>query len=68
MSPFEVAAGCDIIKISQEYPDLLIRGGIDKRILAQGKNDIDKMVDSIIPTLKKEEVIYQRATMEFLRK
>jgi len=53
MSPFEVAAGCDVLRISQEYPDLLIKGGIDKRILAQGKDDIDKMIDKIIPVLKK---------------
>ncbi|AEE96725.1 uroporphyrinogen decarboxylase family protein [Mahella australiensis] len=53
MSPFEVASGCDVIEIGKQYPDLLIRGGIDKRELARGKNAIDKLVDSILPIMKK---------------
>lgn len=35
MSPFEVASGCDVVEIGTLYPDMLIRGGIDKRILAE---------------------------------
>ena len=53
MSPFEVASGCDVVKIAKEYADLLMRGGMDKRIIAAGKDAIDKMVDYIIPALKK---------------
>ena len=53
MSPFEVASGCDVVRVSRNYPDLLIKGGMDKRVLAQGKDAIDKMVDNIVPIMKK---------------
>jgi hypothetical protein len=32
-SPFEAAPGCDVVRMVKEYPDLLIHGGFDKRIL-----------------------------------
>ena len=47
--PFEVAAGMDIRKVRQEYPDLLIAGGIDKREIAKGKEAIDRELESKIP-------------------
>lgn len=53
MSPFEVASGCDVVKIGREFPDLLISGGIDKRILAFGKDAIDRHLDYILPAMKK---------------
>ncbi len=53
MSPFEVAAGCDVIRTGEQYPDLRISGGVDKRILAQGKDAIDRMVDRIFPVMQK---------------
>jgi len=53
MSPFEVASHCDVVDLGRKYPDLLISGGIDKRILASNKEGIDKMVDSIFPIMKK---------------
>lgn len=53
MSPFEVAAGCDVVETGQKYPDLVISGGIDKRVLARGKEAIDKHLDYIIPVMKK---------------
>ncbi len=53
LSPFEVAAGCDVLRTAGEYPELLISGGIDKRILAQGKDAIDRELDRIIPPMKK---------------
>ncbi|MGI6705664.1 MAG: uroporphyrinogen decarboxylase family protein [Clostridia bacterium] len=53
MSPFEVAAGCNVVKVGQEYPDLIIRGGIDKRVLAKGKDEIDRHIDSILPVMKR---------------
>ncbi len=53
MSPFEVASGCDVVEIAKRYPDLLIRGGIDKRILARGKDDIDHEIERIMPFMKK---------------
>ena len=53
MSPFEVASGCDVVKIGKQFPDLIMSGGIDKRILVQGKEAIDRHLDSIIPTMRK---------------
>ena len=53
MSPFEVASGCDVVKIGKQYPDLIMSGGIDKRVLAQGTEAIDRHLDYIIPTMRK---------------
>ncbi|NLG24838.1 MAG: hypothetical protein GX558_05745 [Clostridiales bacterium] len=53
MSPFEVASGCDVIETGRRYPDLRISGGVDKRILAQGPDAIDRMVDRIFPAMRK---------------
>ena len=52
MSPFEVASGCDVVEIRKKYPDLVMRGGIDKRVLAKTKKDIDRMVESIVPFMR----------------
>ncbi len=52
MSPFEVAAGCDVVEIGQQYPGLALFGGIDKRVLAQGLAAIDAMVERILPALR----------------
>ena len=52
LSPFEVASGCDVVRTGREYPELLIRGGFDKRILAAGKDAIDREVDRIMPVMK----------------
>lgn len=52
MSPFEVAAGCDVVRAGRQYPDLAIFGGIDKRELAKGKDAIDRMVDAILPVMQ----------------
>jgi uroporphyrinogen decarboxylase len=53
LSPFEAASFCDVVRTAGEYPDLLISGGFDKRILAQGKDAIDREVDRIMPVMKK---------------
>ena len=53
MSPFEVASGCDVVKAGREYPDLVITGGIDKRVLARGRADIDRMLEYILPAMRK---------------
>jgi uroporphyrinogen-III decarboxylase len=53
MSPFEVSSGCDVVKIRKQYPELIMSGGIDKRILAQGKEALDCHLDYIIPTMRK---------------
>ncbi|MFA7672438.1 MAG: uroporphyrinogen decarboxylase family protein [Clostridia bacterium] len=49
MSPFEVASGCDVVEVRKKHPDLLIAGGFDKRIIAAGKDAIDREVDRIMP-------------------
>ena len=49
MSPFEVASGCDVVEIAQQYPELIMSGGIDKRILASGKDAIEAHLRHILP-------------------
>ena len=51
MSPFEVASGCDVVEIGRNYPDLVMSGGVDKRVLAESKEAIDKFVDRIFPPM-----------------
>ena len=52
MSPFEVASGCDVVEIAKKYPDLIIAGGIDKRVLAAGKDAIEAHLQHIMPFMK----------------
>jgi uroporphyrinogen decarboxylase len=53
MSPFEVAAGCDVVRTGKEYPNLVLFGGIDKRVLAQGKAAIDRELERILPAMRR---------------
>ena len=53
MSPFEVASGCDVVEAGKMYPDLLITGGFDKRIIARGEEAIDREIERILPVMKK---------------
>lgn len=52
MSPFEVASGCDVVELGRQYPGLAMFGGIDKRILAKSKRDIDEHVEYILPAMR----------------
>ena len=52
MQPFEVAAGCDVVQIGRQYPDLVILGGIDKRVLAKGPEAIDEHLGHVIPAMR----------------
>lgn len=52
MSPFEVASGCDVVEIGRTYPDLVMSGGFDKRILAKGRDAIDAEIDRIFPVMQ----------------
>lgn len=52
-APLEVAAGMDVVEIRRKYPDILLSGGFDKRILAAGKDAIDREIDRIMPFMKK---------------
>jgi uroporphyrinogen decarboxylase len=53
MEPFEVASGCDVVELGKKYPWLRMAGGIDKRVLAKGRQDIDEMLERILPAMKK---------------
>lgn len=52
MTPFEVASGCDVVEIGKKYTWLIMSGGMDKRVLVQGKRAIDKMVERILPVMR----------------
>jgi uroporphyrinogen decarboxylase len=52
MSPFEVAAGCDVVEVGRHYPWLVICGGIDKRILASGRDAIDRELERVFPVMR----------------
>lgn len=52
LSPFEVAAGSDVVRTGREYPQMLISGGLDKRIMSKGRDAIDRMIDSILPAMQ----------------
>ncbi len=52
MSPFEVASGCDVVEVGRQYPDLVILGGIDKRVLATTKAEIDRHLEYILPAMR----------------
>jgi hypothetical protein len=52
MSPFEVAAGCDVVELGKKYPYLAMFGGIDKRVLARSKEAIDKHLEYILPAMR----------------
>ena len=51
ISPWEVAAGCDVVEIGRQWPDLVMLGGIDKRVLAEGKDAIDRHVERVLPPM-----------------
>lgn len=49
--PFEVAAGMDILKVREEFPNLRILGGIDKREIVKGKKAIDRELELKLPNM-----------------
>jgi uroporphyrinogen decarboxylase len=52
LDPFEAASGCDVVEIGKEYPWLIMSGGIDKRVLSEDIETIDKYLDSILPVMR----------------
>jgi uroporphyrinogen decarboxylase len=50
LTPFEVQAGLDVVQIRETYSDLVIRGGIDKREIAKGKEATDRELARVLPT------------------
>jgi uroporphyrinogen decarboxylase len=52
LRPFEIASDCDPVAIRKKYgDDIIIQGGIDKRILSRSHEDIDKEILSKVPWL-----------------
>ena len=50
--PVEVAAGMDVVKLRKEYgEDMAWIGGIDKRCIAAGKEEIKRELDTKLPYL-----------------
>lgn len=52
MSPFEVASGCDVVELGRRHPEVAMFGGIDKRVLATTKAEINAMVERILPAMR----------------
>jgi uroporphyrinogen decarboxylase len=52
LSPCEVASGCDVVAMRRRWPDLVLKGGIDKRVLATTPAQIDAMLERILPTMR----------------
>jgi hypothetical protein len=50
--PFEVAAGMDIEKVREKFPQLVMMGGVDKRALMNGKEAIDCEIEKVARVLK----------------
>ena len=52
-SPCEVASGQDVVAIGERYPDLVIFGGLDKRLITAGADlaGLDRELERILPTM-----------------
>jgi len=49
--PLEVAAGCDVLWYAENYPQLAFSGGVDKRVLARTREEIDRFLERLIPPM-----------------
>lgn len=49
--PMEAQAGMDVARYREQYPRLLMMGGIDKKALAEGPAAIDHEIDKIARTI-----------------
>lgn len=58
MSPFEVASVGDVVEVAKQHPNLVMSGGIDKRVLAAGKDAIDAYLERLIPFMVKRGGYY----------
>ena len=52
LDPFEVASGCDVVEIGKDYPWLIMSGGIDKRMLSEDLDSLDRYLDGILPVMR----------------
>ena len=57
MFPMEVAAGCDVNVMQERYPTLGMMGGIDKRVLSEGPEEIDRELERIRPAVERGRYI-----------
>ena len=51
--PFEVQSKMDVNKVRQEFPELVIMGGINKKEIAKGGRDMQAEVDRVLPLIEK---------------
>ena len=49
MYPFEVQSNMDVREVRRKYPHLVLQGGIDKKVLAKGKEAIDRELEAKVP-------------------
>lgn len=50
--PLEITAGSDPFILRERYPKLILVGGIDKRVLLEGREQIDRELDRITPLIE----------------
>ena len=50
--PLEYQAGVDIVKIREKYPDFILIGGYNKRIMKDGEAAMRKEFERILPVIK----------------
>ncbi len=56
VNPFEVQAGMDIVEVRKRYGEKLgICGGIDKKVLAVGKEAIDAELERVRPLFESKK-------------
>jgi len=53
VAPMEVASGCNPVDLRKRHPNIVFMGGIDKRVIAKTKEDIDAFLEQVIPYMKK---------------
>ena len=49
--PFEVAANNDIVEFRKKYPEIVIWGGLDKRVVLESKDAIKREIMEKVPVL-----------------
>ncbi|MFC1993420.1 uroporphyrinogen decarboxylase family protein [Chloroflexota bacterium] len=47
--PFEVEAGMDIVEVRKAFPRLGIMGGLEKKVITEGKEAIDRELEAKVP-------------------
>ena len=51
--PLEIASGSDPVVMRERYPDLVMVGGIDKRVLTIGPEAIKQELERVVPVVEK---------------